>query len=403
MVKIIREKFIMHSSQYIRNAIILGLITAVGPFAIDMYLPALPAIGADLGIEANVVVLSLTAFFISFGLFQMAFGTVADIYGRKVPLYIGITLFVLAGIGCALADNIHTLIALRFIQGIGGAACIIVPRAIVRDMYSGVEEVKMMSMLMLVFSVSPLLAPLAGSFIIDTGGWRAVFWTITAVGVAGLVLLAVFVKETWPAERRIKGDIKGLKTAIGSLLKDRSFVGMTLIGAFSITAFFIYLGNSAFVLSDHYGLSPRQYSLAFSVNAAAFFAATQLTGYLGKRFGMTRIVFPAAIGFATVMTLLAVLMLAGFDNLWLLCGMLFVGFSFVGIILPTIMVLALEAHGEVAGTAASFMNTVQLMIGSAAIAISGAVADGTPVPMVLEIAGAAVLTLFATWRTFKRA
>ena len=393
----------MHSAHYFRNALILGLITAIGPFAIDMYLPALPAIGQDLAADPETVVLSLTAFFISFGLFQMVFGTIADVYGRKAPLYFGLTIFFLSSIGCAFATSIEALIALRFLQGIGGAASIIVPRAIVRDMYSGIEEVKMMSMLMLVFSVSPLLAPLAGSFVVEAGGWRAIFWTMTAIAIAGGFMLASFVRETCPPEKRIKADFGALKEAVGTLLKDKSFMGMTMIGAFSITGFFIYLGNSAFVLSDYYGLSPREYSIAFSVNAAAFFAATQTNAYLSKRFGMTRIVTPAAAGFALVMIALAVLTMLGFQNLWLVCSMLFMGFAFVGILMPTIMVLALEKHGEVAGTAASFMNTVQLLIGSAAIAISGAVADGTPTRMVAGIAIAAIFTFIFSYKTFHRA
>lgn len=393
----------MHSAHYVRNALILGLITAIGPLAIDMYLPALPAIGQDLAASADTVVLSLTSFFISFGLFQMVFGTIADVYGRKAPLYFGLVIFLLSGIGCAFATNIETLVALRFLQGIGGAASIIVPRAIVRDLYSGVEEVKMMSMLMLVFSVSPLLAPLAGSFIVDAAGWRGVFWAMTGLGIAGGFMLAAFVRETWPPEKRIKADVTALKNAVGTLIKDKSFMGMTLIGAFSITGFFVYLGNSAFVLSDFYGLSPREYSIAFSVNAAAFFAATQLNASLSKRFGMQRLVIPASIGFAAVMTLAAILTTMGFQNLWLVCGMLFAGFGFVGILMPTIMVLALEKHGEVAGTAASFMNTVQLMIGSAAIAISGAIADGTPARMMLGIAAAALLTPIFSYKTFKNA
>lgn len=392
----------MINNSYLRNAIILGLITAIGPFAVDMYLPALPAIGDGLQVGPETVLLSLTSYFIAFGLFQVVFGTVADVYGRKAPLYFGIGLFVLAGIGCALATNIETLIVLRFLQGIGGAAGIIVPRAIVRDMYSGVDEVKMMSMLMLVFSVSPLLAPLAGSFVVEDMGWRSIFWFLTAIGVAGLGLLAFQVEETLPKEKRIKADFGDLKRAYKTLFADRAFVGMIFSGAFAITAFFIYLGNSSFVLSEHYGLSPREYSLAFSANALAFFAATQLNSYLGKKYGMHKVMIPAAIGFASVMSILGIVYLMGIDNFWVLSSLLFVGFSFVGILLPTIMVLALENHGDIAGTAASMMNTVQLMIGAGAIGISGALADGTPGPMLAGIIGSAIATLLCTVWTFKK-
>lgn len=394
----------MQTSNYFRNAVILGLITAVGPFGVDMYLPALPDIGTDLSSAPNVVILSLTSYFIAFGVFQIVFGTLSDIYGRKAPLYAGIGLFIAATIGCALATDITTLVILRFLQGVGGAAGIIIPRAIVRDMYSGVDEVKMMSLLMLVFSVSPLLAPLCGSLLVGDFGWRSVFWVLVLLGAMGLGLLAFFVRETWPKERRIKPNIAEMKRAYATLFADRAFMGMTFIGAFAITGFFIYLGNSSFVLSTHYGLSPMQYSLAFSANAAAFFAAMQLNGILSAKFGMKNLLIPAATGFAAVMSFLAVLFAMGIDSFAVMAVLLFIGFSFVGILLPNIMVLALEDHGDIAGTAASLMNTVQMVIGSVVIGITGALNNGTPMPMIGGIAIAALLTLgVSVWTFGKRA
>lgn len=393
----------MHSKNYIRNALTLGLITAIGPLAVDMYLPALPSIGTSFGVESSTVVLSLTAFFLSFGLFQIVFGTMADVMGRKLPLYGGIGLFIVAGIGCAMANDIHTLIALRFLQGVGGAAGIIIPRAIIRDLYSGVEEVKMMSLLMLVFSVCPLLAPLGGSFIIDAGGWRAVFWVISLLGVAGLMLLAFGVRETLPPEKRIKSDVKSLMSAYRTLFADKAFMGMTFVGTFSITAFFIYLGNSAFTLRDYYGFTPIQYSLAFSFNALAFFMATQMNGWLGKKFGMIRVMIPAACGFSITMTLVAALFVLGFDNFWMMGALLFISFSFVGIILPTVMVLSLENHGDIAGTAASFMNTAQLLIGALIMGFGGSFIKGNIIVMLGMMAASSLLCLGFTLCTFQRA
>jgi len=392
----------MHSKNYIRNALTLGLITAIGPFAVDMYLPALPSIGTGFGVESNVVVLSMTAFFLSFGLFQIVFGTLADVAGRKLPLYIGIGLFIAAGMGCALAGDIHTLIALRFIQGIGGAASVIVPRAIVRDLYRGVEEVKMMSLLMLVFSVSPLLAPLAGSFIINASGWRAVFWMISLLGFAGLMLLAFGVRETLPKEKRIKSDLKTMATAYRSLFADKAFMGMTFIGTFSITAFFIYLGNSAFALRDYYHFTPMQYSLAFSCNALAFFMASQFNSWLGKKFGMARVMLPAALCFSIVMTAAAILFWLGVDNFWIISVLLFISFSFVGILLPTVMVLSLEKHGDIAGTAASFMNTAQLLIGALIMGAGGSLIKGNILIMLAMMAMSSLICLGFTLWTFRQ-
>lgn len=389
----------MKDNSLIKNALILGLMTAMGPFAIDMYLPALPAIENVLGQGA---VLSLTAFFLSFGIFQLIFGTLSDMYGRRGPLLAGLGLFVLAGAGCAMTSSVGGLVAFRFLQGIGGAAGIIIARAIVRDLYEGHQEIRMMSLLMLVFSVSPLLAPLAGSYVVEYLGWRAVFWSIAASGVLGIVLMLLALSETLPQGKRIRGGFAGVKQALAVLASDKSFVGMTLIGAFGITTFFIYLGSSSFVMMDYYGLSTREFSLAFSANALAFFAAAQGNSYLSKRFGMHRIVLPATVGFAGCMTVMAIFVAMGMTSLPLMLGLMFAGFAFLGIITPTISVLSLAHHGDIAGTAASIMNTVQLMIGASAIGISSLFTNDTPFPMAAGMAGSALLTFVFTLWVFLR-
>ena len=196
------------TASFYRPAIVLGLLSAIGPFAIDMYLPALPAIGQDLGTDTGVTQLSLLAFFISFALSQLVYGPLSDMWGRKLPLYIGIAIFAAASIGCALATDIESLIAFRFLQGIGGAAGMVIPRAVVRDMHTGVQAARLMSLLMLVFSISPILAPLSGSAVIAFYGWRGVFWAVTIAAFLGLVLLATQLDETRPAERRRESSIR---------------------------------------------------------------------------------------------------------------------------------------------------------------------------------------------------
>ena len=255
---------------FLRMALVLGLLSAIGPFAIDMYLPALPAIGAALQADVHVVQMSLMAFFLSFAVSQLVYGPASDIFGRKPPLYAGILLFIAGSIGCALAPDIRWLIAFRFLQGLGGGAPIVVPRAIVRDLHTGAEATRLMAMLMLVFSVSPILAPLVGSLIIDVAGWRAIFWAVSGVGVVGVMLVAATLAETRPPAARAGGDVASTLRAFARLLRDPHFLGLTAIGAFGMASFFIYLANSSFVLIEHYGLTPRQYSLAFAVNAASF-------------------------------------------------------------------------------------------------------------------------------------
>ncbi len=388
---------------FLRHALVLGLLTAVGPFAIDMYLPAMPAVGADLSAAPDAVLMSLTAFFVPFALGQLVYGPASDLLGRKPPLYAGLVLFLAASLGCALAPDLGWLVGFRAVQGMGGAAGIVIARAIVRDLHSGLDEARLLSLLMLVFSVSPILAPLVGSGVIVLVGWRGVFWLVSAAALAGLVLVAGFVPETRPPARRADSSLGGMVTAARILVADRTFLGLTFLGAFAISGFFVFLGNSSFVLMGRYGLSPTGYSLVFSANAAAFFIASQFNGRLGARFGLRPLVRPAALGYAAATLLLLVMVAAGVDGLPVLCGLLFLGYGCVGVLLPVSSVLALAEHGTVAGTATSLMGTVQLAVGALTMAVSGSLADGTARPMIAGIALCALLSAVLAHATLGRA
>ena len=263
-------------SHFLRTALVLGLLSAIGPFAIDMYLPALPSIGGSLGASAGAVQASLMAFFISLGLGQILYGPASDMLGRKPPLYFGLGLFAVGSVACALAPDIQTLVAWRFVQGLGACAGMVVPRAVVRDLHTGPEAARLMALLTLVFSVSPILAPLFGSFLIEWSGWRAVFWAVTVAAALALLLLASSLEETRGAEQRVRSTVRSALAGYGLLLRDGHFIGLVLIGAFGISSFFAYLANSSFVLIDHYGLTPRQYSyaLAWSRWCVAAWSAT---------------------------------------------------------------------------------------------------------------------------------
>ena len=390
------------TSRFLKIALVLGLLSAIGPFAIDMYLPALPAIGASMGADIGAVQMSLTAFFISLGLGQLLYGPVSDMVGRKPPLYFGLGLFAVTSVGCALATDINTLIALRFLQGLGAAAGMAIPRAIVRDLHTGTDAARLMSLLMLVFSVSPILAPLAGSFLIESLGWRSVFWAVTLAAVLGLVLLATSLPETRPSTERANSSVGSALAGYGVLLRDRHFLGLVMIGAFGISSFFAYLANSSFVMIDHYGLSPRQYSFAFAANAAAFIGASQLTGSLTVRFGLAPVVKVAVTGYAITMVTLLAFNLLGMDQLPLLLGLLFVGYGFLGLVVPTTAVLALDNHGRIAGTASALMGTLQFVTGAVVMATVGLFVDGSARPMVIGIACCAVIAFAMAWVTLRK-
>jgi DHA1 family bicyclomycin/chloramphenicol resistance-like MFS transporter len=342
-------------THFLRTALVLGLLSAIGPFAIDMYLPALPSIGGSLGASPGAVQASLMAFFIALGLGQILYGPASDMLGRKAPLYFGLGLFAVGSVACALAPDIQTLVIWRAVQGLGACAGMVVPRAVVRDLHTGPEAARLMALLTLVFSVSPILAPLFGSFLIEWSGWRAVFWAVTVAAAMALVLLATSLEETRSPAQRAGSTVRSALAGYALLLRDGHFIGLVLIGAFGISAFFAYLANSSFVLIDHYGLTPRQYSYAFAANAASFIGMSQFTGSLVKRLGMVPLVKTGVAGFAAVMVLLLLLNLAGWDGLWPMLALLFVGYGFLGVVLPTAAVLALDEHGEIAGTASALI------------------------------------------------
>lgn len=380
-------------------ALILGLLSAIGPFAIDMYLPALPAIGASLGAGVGAVQWSLTAFFVSLGVGQLFYGPISDMVGRKPPLYAGLLLFTLASVGCALATDIETLVALRFVQGLGAAAGMAIPRAVVRDLHTGTEAARLMSLLMLVFSISPLLAPLAGSGVIAMAGWRGVFWAVAVAAVAGLVLVSQGLQETRPAQDRLESSLGSALSGYALLLRDGHYLGLVFIGGCSMAGFFVYLAGSPFVLINHYGLTPVQYSLAFSVNAAAFFAAAQFNAQLGRRFGLVPTVKVAVTAAGAVMVAMLAYYLAGGDQLAVLLGLYFIASALMGLVIPTTSVLALEEHGAIAGTASALLGTLQMLIGAVAMGVVGLFATGKPLPMVVGMASGALLGLALTWVT----
>ena len=383
--------------QFLRLALVLGLLSAIGPFAIDMYLPSLPSIGRALQADTHHVQLSLTVFFLSFALSQVLYGPASDMFGRKPPLYAGIALFVAGSVGCALARDIGTLIAFRFVQGLGGGAPNVIARAVVRDLHTGAEATRLMSLLMLVFSVSPILAPLAGSFIVEAAGWPAVFWTVATIGVLGLALTAFALEETRPPEERHGSGLGSTLRAFGLLLRDPHFMGMTGVASLGVAAFFIYLSGSSFVLIEQYGLTPRQYGLAFAANAASFIGVSQLTGRLTQRHGLRRVVSVAVAGFALAMAAGAALHVAGATQLGTLIAMLMIGFGFLGLVIPTTSVMALDHHGDIAGAASALMGTIQMVAGAVVIALMGLVGDGSARTMLVGIAVVAAMTWALAW------
>ncbi len=370
----------------LRPALVLGLLSCVGPFAIDMYLPAMPAIGTALGASVQDMQTTITAYFIAFGLAQLVYGPWADQSGRKPPLYAGLAVFFVGSVLCTFAPSTAWLIAGRAVQGLGGAAMMVVPRAIIRDQYTGPRATQLMAAVMLVISVSPMLAPLAGSGLMALFGWRAIFAALLIASGVSLLILIFGQPETLPTDLRQRFDAKATWASTKKLMRDRAFLSLTFLGGFGMASFFVFIASAAFVYTNAFGLSPTGFSLAFAINAIGFFAASQLAGPLGMRFGARRVMGVASTGFALFTLGLFALSLPGGIGLYTVIGGLFLANACLGLVIPTAMVMALDDHGAEAGLASSLGGTLQMLVGGVMIALAGPFFDGTARPMLATIA-----------------
>src|SRR5687767_8142287 len=246
---------------------ILGALTAMGPLAIDMYLPALPAIADDLNTSAASVQVSLAVYFIGIAVGQAFYGPLSDRWGRKPVLYFGLAVFVASSVGCALAADVRALLAFRFVQALGGCAPLVIPRAVVRDYFDQRGSVRMLSVLMLVMGLAPILAPLIGGQLLVNFGWRSIFWVLAAYGATWLGIVAVSLPESLPEERRLRQPVRLVLANYLGLLRDRSYLGYVLSGAMMFSGLLAYIAGSPFVFIELFHVSPERFGLFFGANA----------------------------------------------------------------------------------------------------------------------------------------
>lgn len=391
------------SSNLVRSAVVLGALSVVGPFAIDMYLPAMPEIATDLGVSETVTQATITSYFVAIGIAQLVYGPWADQSGRKPPIFLGVGIFLLASIGAALAGTVSELTAWRFLQGLGGGVLMVVPRAVIRDMHKGAEATRLMAMIMLVVSVSPMLAPLAGSGVLALAGWRGIFAILAAAALVSLTMTATLLPETLPPERRVPVNVRSLLRGARILFTDSGFMGLTFIGAFGMASFFVFLASASFVYMDEFGLSPTGFSVAFAVNAIGFFSASQLAGPLAGRIGLARTIRLGTGMFAGFTLVLLIIALSGQASLPIVVGLLLCGNAGLGLVIPTTMVMALDDHGDIAGLASSLGGTLQMLTGGVMIVAASPFFDGTATPMIAVISFCGVITFGLTLATLRRA
>lgn len=376
---------------YYRLAAILGALTAMGPLAIDMYLPSLPTIARELHATAAAVQVSLAVYFAGIAIGQAFYGPLSDRIGRKPALFFGLAVFLVSSVGCALAGSVRLLIVFRLLQALGGCAPLVVPRAVVRDYFEERGSVRMLSVLILVMGLAPILAPLVGGQLLLHFGWRSVFWTLAIYAAAWVVLVALFLPESLPVERRRRHPLATILATYGRLLKDRQYMGYVLSGALIFSGLLAYIAGSPFVFIELFHVPPQRFGLYFGTNAAGIIAASQVNRWLASRVDTRRIVgvvLPIAMAAGLVLVVNASTGLGGFAGILL---PLFCFISCHGFVMPSTTALAMAPHGEVAGSASALLGTLQFVLGAAAGALVGAMGNGTAVPLALVVAGCGTL------------
>ncbi|WP_405596850.1 Bcr/CflA family multidrug efflux MFS transporter [Streptomyces sp. NBC_01410] len=364
--------------------LVLGGLTALPPLSMDMYLPALPAVTRSLGAPAATVQLTLTACLAGMALGQLVVGPMSDKWGRRRPLLVGMIVYVAATAVCALAPTVDLLIGFRLLQGLAGAAGIVIARAVVRDLYDGVEMARFFSTLMLISGVAPIIAPLIGGQVLRITDWRGIFVVLTAVGILLTLVVAKWLHETLPPERRHGGGVGDALRTMRGLLADRVFTGYTLTGGLAFATLFAYISASPFVVQEIYGASPQTFSLLFGVNSVGLITLGQING----KVLVGRVSLDKALGFGLGVVMLAatalLLMTSGvFGRVGLLpvAVGLFVLMSAMGLVMPNTNALALLRTPHAAGSASALIGTSAFLIGAIASPLVGIAGEQTAVPM----------------------
>lgn len=378
--------------------LLLGALTAVGPFTIDLYLAAFPQITVDMATQPAAVQLTITATLAGLALGQLLIGSISDAVGRRRPLLAGLALYIAASLGIVFVTSVEALTALRFVQGFAAAAGMVLSMAIVRDRFEGIAVGKAMARLMLVVGVAPSIAPLIGAQFLRLGSWRYMFVALALFGVLLLVLASLLLKESLPQQLRRSGGVGSAVRSYGSLLRDPMFMGLALLSGFSMGALFTYVSSATFVFQEGFSLSAQQFALIFASGAVAITAGTQINGAMIGRVAPEQILRAAVLAALAITGSMVVVTVLGL-GIWPLITLLVLNMLATGILLPAVPVIALEANAHRAGSAAALLGAMQFGVGAVIAPVTGLFPEGSPVAMAAVMFGATVLTvglMFAT-------
>lgn len=376
----------LSSRRYLQLVLVLGALTALGPLSIDMYLPALPSLSADLRASESAVQATITGMLVGLSVGQLLIGPWSDAVGRRRPLIIGVATHVLSSVLCAFAPTVTFLTGARVLQGLAGAAVSVVSMAIVRDLFSGMAAAQLLSRLMLVVGIAPILAPSLGGFVLAATTWRGIF-VVLAVAAFLLIWVAVLgLRETLPVERRRPAQPAQVLRTYAALLRDREFMALVVIGGLVFATLFAYISGSSFVLQNVYGLSTGTFATVFGANAFGLVLATQANPWLVRRVGPRRVLQGAVVTAAVAALVMVAAAAADLGGLAMVVGPLWFIIAACGFSFPNTPALALSRHGEAAGTAAALLGSAQFVFGGITAPLVGAFGDGSALPMAAVMA-----------------
>lgn len=384
-----------------RLALLLGLFSTLGPFTIDMYLPAFPEIVKQFGTTASLVQLSLTACLLGLGIGQLVMGSLSDVYGRRNPLLISMVVYVVASLACAFSPNIGVLIACRFVQGFAASAGIVISRAIARDLYSGHELTKFFSLLLLVGNLGPLVAPVTGSGILSFTTWVGVFIALALLGLYLLTMTKWKLQETLPSDRRRPSNFMEQLRNYGSLLRDRQFVGYMLAQGIMIAGVFAYVSGTPFIYQNIYGASPTVFALLFGSNGISLIIGSQVVGRMSHRVSEHAfLLFGLWLAIIASVTVLVVAIVHG--PLFALVIPLFFFVAAIGITSTAAFPLAMETQGHMAGSAAALLGVIPFLLGAVVSPLVGIAGEHTAVPLGVIILMTSAAAMFAYFILVRR-